>query len=90
MVSSCVELLPHTRPVEIGPTRVRLENVYSRQPRTLEPVETVVTAYGGKAVDDLYHGLKGRPPALHLVGDAMAPRRLLDAMLEATRLARSL
>ena len=85
-----VEMLPHTRPLEIGPTWVRLENVYSGQPRTLEPVNTVVTAYGGKAVDDLYHALKGRLPTLHLVGDAMAPRRLLDAMLEATRLARAI
>jgi mycofactocin system FadH/OYE family oxidoreductase 2 len=85
-----VELLPLHRPLEIGPGWVRLVNVFSDQERLLEAVDTVVTAYGGQAVDDLYRALKGQVPELHLVGDAMAPRRLTDAMLEATRAGRAI
>ena len=90
LFSQGVEMLPHTRPVGIGPDWVRLANVYSGQETLLESVDTVVTAYGGKAVDDLYRALKGHGPELHLVGDAMAPRRLADATLEGTRAGRAI
>jgi hypothetical protein len=56
----------------------------------LDGVDTVVLAYGGRAVDGLYSALKGRVPELLLVGDAMAPRLLHDALLEGTRAARRL
>ena len=84
-----VELLPHHTPLEITPRQVRLRNVYSGAETTLDDVDTVITAYGGTAVDDLYRALKARVPQLHLVGDANAPRRLADATLEATRAARA-
>jgi hypothetical protein len=48
----------------------------------------VVLAWGGRAVDDLHQALKGKVPQIELVGDAMAPRRLHDAILEGTRAAR--
>ena len=52
--------------------------------------EAVVLAYGARAVDGLFAALKGRVPELILVGDAMAPRLLHDALLEGTRAARRL
>jgi 2,4-dienoyl-CoA reductase-like NADH-dependent reductase (Old Yellow Enzyme family)/thioredoxin reductase len=73
---------------EGGRLIVRLENEYSGRPETLPDVDTVVLAWGGRAVDDLHQALKGQVPQLELVGDAMAPRRLHDALLEATRAAR--
>jgi hypothetical protein len=50
----------------------------------------VVRAYGGRAVDGLYAALKDRVSEVLLVGDAMAPRLLHDALLEGTRAARRL
>jgi hypothetical protein len=47
-------------------------------------VDTVVLAMGNRSVDDLYRALKGRVPELHLIGDAMAPRGVHHAILEAT------
>ena len=52
--------------------------------------QVVVLAYGGRAIDQLYHELAGRVPEVLLVGDAMAPRLLHDAMLEGTRAARQI
>jgi pyruvate/2-oxoglutarate dehydrogenase complex dihydrolipoamide dehydrogenase (E3) component len=73
-----------------GTLRVEAANAYSDRPLALEAVHTVVLAYGGRAVDGLYAALKGRVPDVMLVGDAMAPRLLHDALLEGTRAARRL
>jgi NADPH-dependent 2,4-dienoyl-CoA reductase/sulfur reductase-like enzyme len=73
---------------ETGTLRLTIQNEYSRRADVLNDVDTVVLAWGGRAVDSLYHALKGSIPRLELVGDAMAPRRMHDAMLEGTRAGR--
>ncbi len=73
-----------------GRLRAWLRNEYSDRRWSVDGFDTIVLAYGGRAVDHLYRALKGRVPALTLVGDAMAPRLLHDALLEGTRAARRL
>jgi N,N-dimethylglycine/sarcosine dehydrogenase len=73
-----------------GRLRVRAVNEYSDRPLALDGVDTVVLAYGARAVDGLYAALKDRVPEVALVGDALAPRLLHDALLEGTRAARRL
>jgi N,N-dimethylglycine/sarcosine dehydrogenase len=73
-----------------GKLTVRAVNEYSDRPLALDGVDTVVLAYGARAVDGLYGALKGRVPEIVLVGDALAPRLLHDALLEGTRAARQL
>jgi hypothetical protein len=85
-----VVMKPHSEASAIGEDWVRLRNVYSGVEQVLDGVDTVVTAYGGKANDGVYRDLKGKVSHLHLVGDAAAPRRLAIAMLEATRAARAI
>jgi hypothetical protein len=74
---------------EIHPDRVRLVNQYSGQERWVE-VDTVVMSCGGKVEDALFHRLEGRLPDVRAVGDCVAPRRLHDAILAATRAARAI
>jgi mycofactocin system FadH/OYE family oxidoreductase 2 len=83
-----VTLTPHMEVREIAGSRVRLRNVWSEQEHW-QPADTVVLALGGRARDQLYHALTGRVPELYLAGDAMAPRRLHDALLDASRAARA-
>jgi pyruvate/2-oxoglutarate dehydrogenase complex dihydrolipoamide dehydrogenase (E3) component len=89
-----VTMVPDTGLVAIEPTgdagrlRVLVRNEYSGRRAALEPVDLVVLSCGASAVDDLYRALAGKVPELALVGDAMAPRLLHDAILEATRVAR--
>jgi pyruvate/2-oxoglutarate dehydrogenase complex dihydrolipoamide dehydrogenase (E3) component len=73
-----------------GKLRVRGVNEYSDRPLVLAGVDTVVVAYGARAVDGLHGALKGRVPEVVLVGDALAPRLLHDALLEGARAARRL
>jgi NADPH-dependent 2,4-dienoyl-CoA reductase/sulfur reductase-like enzyme len=77
-------------PDGVGKLRVRAANEYSDRPLALDGVDTIVLAYGGRAVDSLHASLKGKVPEVVLVGDALAPRLLHDALLEGTRAARRL
>ncbi len=54
------------------------------------PAESVVVACGGSANDALYRAMHDWPVERHLIGDARSPRRVHDALLEATRVARAL
>src|SRR2546428_508336 len=54
------------------------------------PADTGVLACGGKANDTLFHELAGKVPDLKLIGDANSPRRIHDALLEGTRVARAI
>jgi hypothetical protein len=54
-----------------------------------QAADTVVLALGGRARDQLYHALTGRIQELYVAGDALAPRRLHDALLDASRAARA-
>jgi hypothetical protein len=82
-------MTPHTAVREIGPGAVRVEHVYSGQVRDIA-AELVVLALGGESRSELYDRLRAAAPRLevHRVGDAVAPRRLYDALLEGTRVGR--
>jgi mycofactocin system FadH/OYE family oxidoreductase 2 len=84
-----VVMTPLTAVREIEPRTVRVEHVYSGQARDL-PADLVVLALGGESRAELYEGLRAAAPRLelHRVGDAVAPRRLHDALLEGTRAGR--
>lgn len=79
-------MAPLTGVVDIGRDAVRVEHVYSGQGREIA-ADLVVLALGGEARAELYEGLRAAAPGLevHRVGDAVAPRRLYDAILEGTR-----
>jgi len=63
-------------------------NILSRQERTIEEVDTVVLALGSRANDSLYKALKGKVRELYLVGQALAPRKMLDSTLDGLRVGR--
>ncbi len=84
-----VTLVPMTVAVEVLPQGVRTRHTFSGAEAVLE-ADTVVVAFGGKANDSLFHALDGRVPELRLVGDAVSPRRIHDAILDGTRAARAI
>jgi NADPH-dependent 2,4-dienoyl-CoA reductase/sulfur reductase-like enzyme len=84
-----VVLQPLTAAKAIVPGGLRTRHTFSGAEATIE-ADTVVLSFGGKANDALFHELDGRVPELRLVGDAVSPRRIHDAMLDGTRAARAL
>jgi len=84
-----VVLEPLTAAKAIVPGGLRTRHTFSGAEAIIE-ADTVVLSCGGKANDGLYHELDGRVPELRLVGDAVSPRRIHDALLDGTRAARAL
>ena len=84
-----VVVQPMTQAIEMLPGGVRTKHTFSGVETVLE-ADTVVLAFGGKANDSLFHSLTGKVPELKLIGDAVSPRRIHDALLEGTRVARAL
>ena len=58
--------------------------------QTLLPADTVVMAIGARANNQLAEELKGKVKELHVIGDAVSPRKLTEAIREGFDLARSL
>jgi mycofactocin system FadH/OYE family oxidoreductase 2 len=84
-----VVLQPLTAAKAIVPGGLLTRHTFSGAEAVLE-ADTVVLSFGGQANDGLYHELDGRVPELRLVGDAVSPRRIHDALLDGTRAARAL
>lgn len=83
-------LLPHARLVAVDGASVTMANTYSGRRFTLDDVDTVVLACGSVSRTDLHAALRERVPALHLLGDAFAPRRVVAATRQAWALAAQL
>jgi NADPH-dependent 2,4-dienoyl-CoA reductase/sulfur reductase-like enzyme len=84
-----VRLVPMARAVAFRPGAVELAHSYSDRRWTLDGADTVVLACGSVSDDTLYHELRTRHRAVHLLGDAYAPRRLSFATRQARDLVRA-
>jgi NADPH-dependent 2,4-dienoyl-CoA reductase/sulfur reductase-like enzyme len=71
----------------IRPGGVDVRHVYTFATTALDGVDSVVLACGADSDAALHAELVGRVPALHLLGDAYAPRRLSFATRQAYALA---
>ena len=70
-----VIMSPMTGVTRIGEDSVQVFHVVNPEiTRTIESVDTVVMATGGKANDGLYQELRGKIEGLHAVGDCAQPR----------------
>jgi 2,4-dienoyl-CoA reductase-like NADH-dependent reductase (Old Yellow Enzyme family)/thioredoxin reductase len=66
-----------------------VSGTFGGEERRLEGV-TVVLACGLVPDDSLLSALDGRLPEVHVIGDALAPRRIMHATLEGARVARAI
>jgi 2,4-dienoyl-CoA reductase-like NADH-dependent reductase (Old Yellow Enzyme family)/thioredoxin reductase len=68
------------------PGKVVIRDVFTEQEQEL-PADTLVLSYWRKANDGLYAELKGKVGQLRKIGDALAPRLLIDAIHEGYKVA---
>ena len=83
-----VTVTPDTFVTGIEAGAVTCESRYTGETSRIENVDTVVLAMGNEVDDGLYRELKGRVPALHTVGDCVAPRNMADAIFDGERVGR--
>jgi 2,4-dienoyl-CoA reductase-like NADH-dependent reductase (Old Yellow Enzyme family) len=71
---------------------LRLRHAYARREKRLPAVDAIVVAGGHRAADALFHALERVNVAatIALVGDAVAPRAIKDAIYEGHRIGRQL
>lgn len=75
---------------EIHGKSLVVHNVLTGAERTIDTVDTVVFATDGRPNDELYHSLKGKVKELYRVGQCLAPRSLLDSVLDGAMAANKL
>ena len=96
LLTKGVTLTPLTTIKLIDGRTVVTENTISKAEARIQGVDMIVASYGNEASDELYREAKGdadsttNTPALYLIGDASAPRRLMDAILDGARVGRIL
>jgi mycofactocin system FadH/OYE family oxidoreductase 2 len=90
LLSKGVKITTLTRVKEIQGNTVVTFNVLTNTERLIKGVDTIVVSMGGKADDTLYRSLKGKLTELYAVGHCLAPRRLLDSILDGARVGRRL
>ncbi len=76
----------------IGEHSVRFLDVYTKEPKEITGVDALVLLNGASAQNRLFHDLRSARKDLevHLIGDAVAPRRINDAIFEAELVARKI
>ena len=84
-----VRLTPLTWVRSVRGQNVTLYNLYGGEEWTVE-VDDIVVALGGMANRQLYDELAGKVGELHIVGDAVAPRRIMFATRDGNRVGREL
>ena len=96
LLTKGVTITPLTTIKLIDGRTVVTENTISKAEARIQGVDMIVASYGNEASDELYREVKSdadstsNTPVLYLIGDASAPRRLMDAILDGARVGRIL
>ena len=85
-----VVITPLTTVAAIDGRSVTTTHVMTKHEGRITEVDVVVWASGGEAMDSLYDVAKQQVSNVHMIGDALAPRRLMDAILDGARVGRRL
>jgi pyruvate/2-oxoglutarate dehydrogenase complex dihydrolipoamide dehydrogenase (E3) component len=83
-----VILSPLTGLKSISGRSIEVSNTFTKEKRNIDGVDTVVLAAGMRANDRLYRELKCRMKEVYAIGDCLAPRRTINAVLEGSRVGR--
>jgi NADPH-dependent 2,4-dienoyl-CoA reductase/sulfur reductase-like enzyme len=82
-LSRGVVITPLTGLKEVNGKTATVYHVITNIERQIEGIDTIVICTDEKANDTLYYALKGQVKELHLVGQALSPRKLLDSIADA-------
>lgn len=85
-----VEIVAMEEVIDINLPTVTTRNIYSLSQRQRREFDSVALACGGVSENRLHAELPGKVPALHVLGDAYAPRRTVFATGQGYQLARVL
>jgi pyruvate/2-oxoglutarate dehydrogenase complex dihydrolipoamide dehydrogenase (E3) component len=82
-----VEIVPYARLYGTDAETVYFHHASSSEPIVMEGVETLVLSQGHESARMLHDDLKVTDVAIHIIGDALAPRTAEEAVLDGLKLA---
>lgn len=85
-----VEIRPLTGALALEGRTVRIRHALTNGPGEIAGVDTLIVADGRTPDDALAAVLRPLVPELHVIGDALSPRRMLHATLDGARLGNTL
>ncbi|MBI3967667.1 MAG: hypothetical protein HY329_18675 [Chloroflexi bacterium] len=85
-----VRFRPLTAVAHVDGERVTVKHVFTNARDTIQGVEAVVAAMAPRASDALFHALQDQVEQLHLIGDAVAPRGIEEAVYEGQKVGREI
>jgi uncharacterized FAD-dependent dehydrogenase len=88
--SSGIEFVRDVELVAIDGDVVRFRDVYSSETIERTPVDTVILSTGRRALDGLAQEARELGLDVEVVGDALAPRRIFNAIYEGELVGRSI
>ncbi len=84
--TSGVVIRPNTAAGGFADGRLEVRSSLTGAPSVLEGVDSVIAVDGRRGDDRLVAAMRAVAPEVHLIGDALAPRRMLHATLDGARL----
>jgi 2,4-dienoyl-CoA reductase-like NADH-dependent reductase (Old Yellow Enzyme family)/NAD(P)-dependent dehydrogenase (short-subunit alcohol dehydrogenase family) len=90
LLDAGVTIQPTTAAVEVNGSELITRNSLTRRPGLIAGVDTVIAVGPRVPNDGLAALLKPRGIPVHVIGDALSPRRMLHATLDGARLGRAL
>ena len=85
-----VDIRPTTAAVALKGRELAIRNSLTNRPDRIADVDSVVTVGPRVPGDGLAEALRPLGIPLHVIGDALAPRRMVHATLDGARLGRTL
>ncbi|MBW2151994.1 MAG: FAD-dependent oxidoreductase [Deltaproteobacteria bacterium] len=81
-----VKILTSTKVIELGKGYVQVQDAAGT--KRMDGFDTIVLAVGGEVPNNsVYKSLEGKVSELHIIGDAVKPREIIDAVIEGARTA---
>jgi dimethylglycine catabolism A len=84
-----VRIIERARPRRVDGSRVEVRGLFGGEPRIIEDVDSLVYWRGGVSETELGGQLRAAGVRVELIGDAVLPRRVYDAVQEGATLART-
>ena len=82
-----VEIVPYARLYGTDAETVYFHHASSSEPIVMEGIETLILSQGHESVRTLHNDLKDTDVAIHIIGDALAPRTAEESVLDGLKLA---
>jgi hypothetical protein len=90
LAAANVELLTQSRITDVTDRTVTLSSIWGSMPRRIDEIDAAVISLRKVPNDELYRSIRSLFRDVHVLGDALSPRSVREAVYEGEKLGRAL